>query len=307
MTRAAPKQRGAPVNGMLLLDKPAGLTSNRALQHVKRLLNARKGGHTGSLDPIATGLLPLCFGETTRIAGLFLSADKSYWVQIRFGVSTDSGDREGRVLREAKAAFSEAQLHAALEKFRGSFEQVPPMYSAVKRAGTPLYKLARRGIEVERAARAVTVHSLEVEKWGGDLLELRMSCSRGFYVRTLAGDLGDALGCGAHVRELRRLAVGDFSLDNAVTPQQLEALESPRERRALLLPTERGLAHLPEIKLAANAAQYLRRGRAVRAPPAEKGAASGLVRVYADGAGFLGLAEIGDDGKLTPRRLFQAG
>ncbi|MGR3914492.1 MAG: tRNA pseudouridine(55) synthase TruB [Gammaproteobacteria bacterium] len=306
MTRAAPKPRGAPVNGMLLLDKPAGLTSNAALQHVKRLLNARKGGHTGSLDPIATGLLPLCFGETTRIAGLFLGADKGYWVQIRFGISTDSGDRDGRVLREGGVAFSEAQLRAALEKFRGSFEQVPPMYSALKQGGTPLYKLARRGIEVERAARPVTVHKLEVEKWRGDLLELHLSCSRGFYVRTLAGDLGDALGCGAHVRELRRLAVGDFSVDNAVTPDQLEALESPRERRELLLPTERGLAHLPKINLAANVAQYLIRGRAVSAPPAEKGA-RGLVRVYADGAGFLGLAELGEDGKLTPQRLFRAG
>lgn len=305
MARGAPKPRGAPVNGMLLFDKPAGLTSNRALQHVKRLLNARKGGHTGSLDPVATGLLPLCFGETTRIAGLFLGADKGYRVQIRLGVSTDSGDRDGKVLREAEVAVEEAGLRAALDKFRGSFEQVPPMHSAIKRDGTPLYKLARRGIEVERKARAVTVHELELEKRDGNLLELRLSCSRGFYVRALATDLGEALGCGAHVSELRRLSVGDFSVEDAVTTEKLEALESPRERRALLLPTERGLAHLPEVKLAAGAAQQLRRGRRLRAPP--ENPARGLVRVYADGAGFLGLAEIGDDGNLTPRRMFAGG
>lgn len=303
MTRAAPKPRGAPVDGMLLLDKPAGVTSNRALQQVKHLLNARKGGHTGSLDPIATGLLPLCFGETTRIAGLFLGADKSYWVRIQFGAATDSGDREGKVVREGEVNFNESQLHAALEKFRGRFEQVPPMHSAVKQGGKPLYKLARRGIEVERAAREVHVHALSVEKWEGALLELQLTCSRGFYVRTLAADLGDALGCGAHVRELRRLGVGEFRVDNAVTPAQLEALASPRERRALLLPTERAVAHLPELKIADNLAQYLCRGRSVRAP---EDAARGLVRVYA-GAGFLGMGEVGEDGKLNPRRPFRAG
>ena len=299
------KRRGVPVDGMLLLDKPAGLSSNRALQRVKHLLNARKAGHTGSLDPIATGLLPLCFGETTKISGLFLDADKHYWVRIRLGVATATGDCEGEVLGECAVDFNRQQLEAALDRFRGRFEQVPPMYSALKQNGQPLYKLAREGVTVARAPRAVTVYALSLEAWHDDLLELSVSCSRGFYVRALATDLGDALGCGAHVQAHRRTGVGAFRIDNAVTPEQIEAVGSPAERRKLLLSTERGLAHLPELNLPDNIAFYLCRGRPVRAPSApQKSPPNGLVRVYSDGAGFLGLAELTEDGKVTPRRLF---
>ena len=310
------RRRGFPVDGMLLLDKPDGLSSNQALQQAKRLLNARKAGHTGSLDPIATGLLPLCFGETTKVSSLFLDADKRYWVRIRLGVATDTGDREGRVLKESPVEFDRPQLDAALDRFRGAFEQIPPMYSALKQNGQPLYKLARQGVTVPRAPRAVTVYELSVEKWRVDLLELRVSCSRGFYVRTLATDLGDALGCGAHVQELRRTGVGNFRLEDAFTLAQIEATDSPA-RQKFLLPTERGLAHLPEVSLPDNVAFYLCRGRPVRAPSvsqnarqnapqhaSQQAAKNGLVRVYSDSAGFLGLAEITDDGKVTPRRLF---
>ncbi len=299
------KQRGLPVNGMLLLDKPPGLSSNRALQHAKRLLNARKAGHTGSLDPIATGLLPLCFGETTKISGLFLDAGKSYCVQIRLGADTDTGDREGKVVQQRPVDFNEQQLHDALDKFRGDFEQIPPMFSALKKNGQPLYKLARAGISIERAPRPVTVYALSLEKWCDDLLELNLSCSRGFYVRTLAADLGEVLGCGGHVLELRRTVVGHFTIQNAITLAQLETIDSPAQRQKFLLSTEQSLTHLPIINLPDNIAFYLCRGRSVRAPTTtEETPQSGLVRVYSDSTGFLGLAEIAEDQKVVPKRLF---
>jgi len=288
---------------MLLLDKPAGLTSNQALQIAKRLLNARKAGHTGSLDPIATGLLPLCFGETTRVAELFLGAGKRYWVRIKFGVDTDTGDREGKPLRAAKVAFTESQLHDALQQFRGHIKQVPPMFSALKRAGRPLYKLARKGISVDLEARDVTVYELTVAQFRGDELDLELSCSRGFYLRALARDLGEALGCGAHVSELRRTGVGDFAVDDALGVAQLEALETPAARRQFLLPTERAVAHLPEVTVPDNLAAHLTRGRPVRID----GAAAqddGIVRVASPGHGFLGLADLAG-GKIAPRRLFR--
>ena len=300
------KRRGIAINGMLLLDKPAGLSSNQALQCVKRLFDARKAGHTGSLDPIATGLLPLCFGETTKICGLFLNADKHYWVRIRLGSATDTGDRDGKIISQGAVDVSRAQLDAALDKFRGAFAQIPPMFSALKQNGQPLYKLAREGISVEREPRAVEVYDLTVTKWRDDILELDISCSRGFYVRTLADDLGTALGCGAHVSELRRIGVGEFHIDNARTMAQLEAADDDA-RRGFLLSTEQGLAHLPQVNLPDNIAAYLCRGQAVRAPQHDNDKTDmkgGLVRVYSDGAGFIGLGEIGADGKIAPKRVF---
>lgn len=299
---------------MLLLDKPAGLTSNQALQIAKRLLNARKAGHTGSLDPIATGLLPLCFGESTRVAELFLGAGKRYWVRIKFGADTDTGDRDGKVLRERPVEFSPAELHDALAQFRGDIKQVPPMHSALKRDGRPLYKLARKGINLELEARDVTVYDLSVAQFRGDELDLELSCSRGFYLRALARDLGEALGCGAHVSELRRTAVGDFGVDEAVGIAQLEGAESPSARRRFLLPTERAVAHLPEVELPDNLAVHLTRGRALRvdsqaaqavatAMAGGEAGATCVVRVASPGHGFLGLADFAD-GKITPRRLF---
>lgn len=292
------KRRAVSVNGMLLLNKPAGLSSNQALQRAKRLLNADKAGHTGSLDPIATGLLPLCFGETTKISSMFLHADKSYWTQLQLGVATATGDREGAIEQRAEVQVSRAQLEDALAQFRGAFAQTPPMYSALKRDGKPLYKLAREGLVVDREPRMVQVSELTLLAFADDCVELRLACSRGFYVRALAHDLGVALGCGAHVRELARLGVGGFVIEDAISLTQLEAIGEPAERRKFLLPTDRALAHLPEVHLPENAAFYLRRGQSVRAPQD----IAGLVRVYSRD-GFVGLGECAD-GKLAPKRLF---
>lgn len=332
------KRRGAEVDGLLLLDKAEGFTSNGELQRAKRLLDARKAGHTGSLDPIATGLLPLCFGAATKISSLFLDADKTYEAEIRLGAATDSGDRAGKVIREAAINFSEAELQSALDKLRARREQIPPMVSALKHDGQRLYKLARAGKTVERAPRSVTIHALNLLRWRGDTISLEISCSRGFYVRVLAADLGEMLGCGAHVHQLRRTRVGHFELKDACSIADLESLPTPAARREKLLTVEQSVAHLPAVELPANLAQYTLRGRTVRlpaasqcAPAAERAAratdtaadgsaatdtaaaasakpantAEKLVRVYAAGAGFIGIAAVAGDGKLTPKRLFQ--
>jgi len=295
------KRKGLPVNGMLLLDKPIGCSSNQALQKAKFLLNAQKAGHTGSLDPLATGLLPLCFGETTKISGMFLHADKTYTVSIRLGVSTETGDSEGAVLRRHDVSISEEALLNILDKYRGDFLQTPPMYSALKQNGQPLYKLARQGVTVNREPRPVTVYSLDMLNWERDLLELKVSCSRGFYIRTLAEDIGNDLGCGAHVEVLRRTQVGDFRIDQGITMDQLEAILSPQDRAKVLLPTDEGLAHLPEVRLPENLARYIKLGQSIRASSTT---VPGLVRVYAETTGFIGLGEISSDFKLSPKRLF---
>jgi tRNA pseudouridine55 synthase len=215
------------VNGILLLDKPAGLTSNAALQAVKRLYRARKAGHTGSLDPLATGLLPICFGEATKISGFLLDADKHYRVQCRLGVRTNTGDAEGEVLEQRPVeGITEAALRKVIEGFIGDIEQIPPMYSALKHKGERLYNLARQGVEVEREARTVTIHALELLDFGGDTAELRVHCSKGTYVRTLVEDIGALLGCGAHVSGLRRLGVGPFDGSVMHDMDALEALAS---------------------------------------------------------------------------------
>ncbi len=307
MPRRSPGRRAparSDVSGLLLLDKPAGLTSNAALQEAKALLNARKAGHTGSLDPIATGLLPLCFGETTKISGFFLDADKRYWTRIKLGESTDTGDCEGSVLQtRPTAGIDAARLEKALARFRGEFDQIPPMYSAVKRHGRPLYKLARKGIVVEREPRRVVVHRLRLEAFEGDRIDLEIHCSRGFYVRGLAHDLGEDLGCGAHVVALRRLAVGELRVEDAVTLEALRGLDGVEARRALLLAGDAGLDHLPRVQLSVDAAYYLCRGQPVRAPRLP---ASGWVRLYSEAAGFLGLGTVLDDGRVAPKRLFHA-
>ena len=294
-------RQGLPVDGILLLDKPEGLSSNQALQQTKRLLNAQKAGHAGSLDPVATGLLLLCFGETTKISSLFLGADKSYRVGIRLGIATDSGDRTGEVTTEAPVQVSESRLAEVLDSYRGKSLQTPPMYSALKKDGRPLYKLARKGITVEREPRPVTVYSLEQEEFSGTLLTLAVRCSRGFYVRTLADDIGRDLGCGGHVEHLRRTGIGEFSINRAVTLQQLESIPTPRDRGTILLPTDRGLAHLPELSLPENLARYVRLGRSVRSAA---GLAPGLVRLYVESGGFLGIGEVTQDQRVQPKRLF---
>ena len=300
----AKSHRGYPLDGMLLLDKPEGLSSNQALQRAKGLLNARKAGHTGSLDPVATGLLPICFGETTKISSLFLGADKTYFVEIRLGAATDTGDRTGSIVSRFPVALETSRLDEVLDRYRGKFLQTPPMYSALKKDGQPLYKLARKGITVEREPRPVEVYSLEKESLEGDLLALTVRCSRGFYIRTLAEDIGRDLGCGGHVESLRRTAVGDFTIRDAVSLDQLESIVTHQDREALLLPTDRGLAHLPEIRLPENLARYLRLGRSVRIAA---GMHPGMVRLYMDTGVFLGLGEVTPDQRVQPRRMFGLG
>jgi len=297
------RQRGRRVDGILLLAKPAGLTSNAALQEVKQAFGAAKAGHTGSLDPIATGLLPVCFGEATKLSAFLLSADKRYHAVFRLGVATETGDSEGPVTRRSPVNVSDDDIERVMARFRGDFEQVPSMYSAIKKDGKPLYELARQGIEVEREARPVTVYSLSWERLDGDRLAVDLHCSSGFYVRSLADDVGSALGCGAHVEALSRTAVGTFSLDDAVPLERIKALRGNQsELDALLIPGDRGLEYMPGITLTTDAAFYLVRGQAVRAAALPS---SGLVRLYAEEAGFLGVGKVLGDGRVAPKRLFQ--
>ncbi|MEC9328876.1 MAG: tRNA pseudouridine(55) synthase TruB [Pseudomonadota bacterium] len=296
-------KRGRDLSGMLLLDKPWGLTSNAALQKAKQLLGARKAGHTGSLDPIATGLLPLCFGESTKLSGLFLGADKTYWTRIRLGEKTATGDCEGGVIETKPVTVKQPALEVALSQFRGRIQQTPPMYSAVKVNGQPLYKLAREGIEVERQPRTVNVYELELKSFDGQDLELVLKCSHGFYVRGLAQDLGDQLGCGGHVTSLRRLVVADLHVGDSVSLEDLESAPVGGGREKMLISIDHGLAHLPQIDLSIDAAFYLCRGQAVRASGLPK---EGPVRLYAQEAGFLGIGVVTDDGRVAPRRLMQA-
>ena len=300
MARRNSASRGDNLSGLLLLDKPQGVTSNEALQEAKRLLNARKAGHTGSLDPIATGLLPLCFGSATKLSGFFLGADKTYWTRIRLGERTATGDSEGDVVEKKPVTVSQDDIEKALLNFQGEFLQTPPMYSAVKMNGTPLYKLAREGIEVERSPRTVVVYTMELKSFDGLDLELELKCSRGFYVRGLAHDLGNLLKCGGHVVALRRLVVADLKIEDAVKLAELTAVPDLAVRQKILTPIDGGLSHLPEVRLSADAAFYLCRGQAVRAHGLPN---EGQVRLYAKEAGFLGIGMVTDDGRVTPRRL----
>ncbi|MCC7413087.1 MAG: tRNA pseudouridine(55) synthase TruB [Gammaproteobacteria bacterium] len=295
------------VSGILLLDKPVGCSSNEVLQRVKRLFHARKAGHTGSLDVPASGLLPLCFGEATKMSGFLLDAAKRYHAVFRLGVRTSTGDAKGEVVEtRPTAGIDAARVRAALARFRGEIDQVPPMHSAIKRAGTPLYKLAYAGETVEREARKVTVFEFELLSLVDDHAEVEVHCSKGTYVRTLAEDVGAALGCGGSVAALRRLEVGPFSLAAAVTLAALErqAAEGGAESLdALLLPADAALARHPDVQLSEDAAYYLRRGQPVLVARAPR---SGLVRLYDGERRFLGVGEVLDDGRIAPRRLLQA-
>ncbi len=287
------------IDGVLLLDKPAGLTSNAALQKAKWLLNAAKAGHTGTLDPMATGLLPICFGEATKFAGELLAADKRYAATVRLGVRTDTADAEGRITETRPVAATREQVEAALARFRGDILQVPPMHSALKRDGKPLYEYARQGIELQRTPRAVTIHALDLSTFAGDRLEFDVSCSKGTYIRTLAQDIGEVLGCGGHLTALRRTRIGKLHLENAVTLDALEALPA-ESRHALLQPTDALLAALPMLGLDEAAALRFSHGQAVRAG---EGSPAGQWRVYAADGRFLGLGRTDPDGRVAPVRL----
>ncbi|MGW8184077.1 MAG: tRNA pseudouridine(55) synthase TruB [Burkholderiales bacterium] len=288
------------VDGVLLLDKPAGITSHTAVQRVLRLLRARKGGHTGTLDPLATGLLPVCLGEATKFSHGLLGADKTYHATIRLGVTTTTGDLEGEVTGQAPVRVDALQARTALARFVGEILQVPPMYSAIKRGGKPLYKLARAGQELPREPRRIVIRALTLVRFAPPDLEISVACSKGTYVRVLAEDIGRELGCGGCLARLRRTAVGNFSAsDNLVSLEDLEALE-PERRLALLLPTDALLSALPRLDLRSDEARQLQLGQAV-----EWGRAGipGLVRIYGPDREFLGMAEVVEPGRIVPRRL----
>lgn len=286
-----------PVDGVLLLNKPVGITSNAALQKTKWLLNAKKAGHTGTLDPFADGLLPLCFGEATKFSAYLLDADKRYRAVLQLGVTTTTGDPEGEVLETREVSVDCAEVAAVLQRFRGEIEQVPPMHSALKHQGRPLYEYARAGIDIERPARRVHIRALDLVECSPPRVVLDVQCSAGTYIRTLAQDIGAALGCGAHLTALTRTAAGGFSLQQAHALAYLEALDAS-QRPGLLRPADCLVAHLPAVHLDAAGAEALCQGRSVAHPAAP----AGLTRVYTVGHAFIGLADA-DAGRLVPRRL----
>lgn len=293
--RRAPRRR---VDGVLLLDKPLGLTSNHALQAVRRLFNAEKAGHTGTLDPLATGLLPLCFGEATKFSSELLDADKRYVATVQLGVTTDSADAEGQVLQTRPVTSSRADVEAAMNAFLGEIDQIPPMHSALKRDGKPLYEYARAGIELERAARRVTITDLRLLDWTGERFVFEVACSKGTYVRTLAADIGERLGCGAHLAALRRTGIGRLDVATAHSMAELEALDLAA-RDGMLLPPDSLLGDIGRADLDMNDANRVTHGQAVR-----WNAAGGLrLRVYDAQGGFLGVCRTSEDGWLQPQRL----
>lgn len=300
------RRRGREVNGILLLDKPSGLSSNQALQRVKRLFDAQKAGHTGSLDPLATGLLPLCLGYTTKFSAFLLDADKRYRVRVRLGETTETADAEGAVIATAPVdGITEAMVLDILSEFVGLIEQLPPMYSAVKHEGQRLYKLAREGKEVERTPRQISIHRLELREFALPEIELDVHCSKGTYVRTLAEDIGKRLGCGGYVAALRRTGVGPY-IEGETAFVSLDELEARAEEQGpesldrLLLPLESTLGHCPAVRLSANSAFYLAQGQPVLVPQAPT---QGLVRLYDVSEHFLGVGEILEDGRVQPKRL----
>lgn len=295
------KQPRLSINGILLLDKPIGITSNAALQRVKQLLRASKAGHTGSLDPLASGMLPLCFGHATKVSQFLLAADKRYEVTAKLGVKTTTGDAEGEVI-ETCSDFSvnREQLQVVLNRFVGLIQQVPSMYSALKHQGQPLYKLARQGITIERAARDIHIYEIELLDLQTDQFTLRVHCSKGTYVRTLIEDIGEQLDCGGHVTGLRRLSVGVYQPDQMVTFEDIDKALIKNDIKPLLLPIESGLLHLPDVHLSTSSAFYFTRGQGVFLSKINH---LGLVRVYDQAQKFLGVGEISEEGKVLPKRL----
>lgn len=296
------KSRGRPVNGILLLDKPLNMSSNKALQIVKRLYGAEKAGHTGSLDPLATGMLPICLGEATKVSQYLLEADKVYQVSFKLGERTSTGDAEGEVTETMPCdGITEDQIKTAITGFLGDISQIPPMYSALKHDGQRLYELARKGIEVERKSRLIHISKIELLSFEHDVVELKVSCSKGTYIRTLAEDVANALNTVAYVTVLRRLEVGSFTDMPMVTLEQLELLaeDGSVELDKKLLPLDIGIMTMPELRLNDDLSYYLCLGQPVQVP---KAPTSGLVRLY-DDKRFLGIGEIKSDGLVAPKRL----
>ncbi len=288
------------IHGILLLDKRLGISSNRALQEVKRLFNAKKAGHTGSLDPLATGLLPVCFGEATKVSGMLLEDNKRYQVLIQLGTKTDTGDLEGDIVETRPVPeFTLDEIKAILKKFTGNIAQVPPMYSALKQNGKKLYELARSGKTVERLARHISIFELNLHDAQKDALELEVYCSKGTYIRSLAEDIGDTIGCGATVKALRRTQSGLFSISQAKTLEQLQGLDS-EQLMACLIDVDIPLKLLPSVQLTNQQATSIKFGQSLLDVGENT---TGSVRMYHE-HGFLGLGEMCLDGKLVPKKLF---
>ncbi|MBB1270161.1 tRNA pseudouridine(55) synthase TruB [Shewanella sp. SR44-3] len=306
----ARRSKGRQIDGIVLLDKDTGMSSNYALQRVKRFFNANKAGHTGALDPLATGMLPICLGEATKFSQHLLDADKRYLVTAKLGVRTDTSDSDGEVVQTRELNFTQAQLETALEHFRGDTLQVPSMFSALKYQGQPLYKYAREGIEVPREARPITVFELNFIKLEGDELTLDIHCSKGTYIRTITDDLGEMLGCGAHVIMLRRTQVADYPYDKMVSLADLEALVTQAQQQELavgelldplLLPMDTAVANFPEINLPESMLYYVMQGQAVQAAGLKIDV---LVRItIGEQRKFVGIGIMNDDGLLAPKRL----
>lgn len=302
---ARSRRDGRDVHGILLLDKPIGIGSNEALQIVKGLYNARKAGHTGSLDRLAGGLLPLCFGEATKMSGFLLNADKRYRSVFRLGEKSSTGDAEGTIIQTRPLPeVSMEQLERLLDAFRGEIDQTPPMHSAIKIGGQRLYKLAHQGLTVERETRRLTIHSLDVVEFDGRDLTVDVHCSKGTYIRTLAEDIGEALGCGARVERLHRTASGPFTAGNMIALDRLReyALEEHGQQvlDGLLLPMQAAVADLPSLNLSESVAYYLMSGQPVLVSHAPT---KGWVQLYRTGERFIGVGEVMDDGRIAPRRL----
>lgn len=300
------RNKGRSISGIVLLDKPTGLSSNAALQQVKRLFDANKAGHTGSLDPLATGVLPLCLGEATKVSQFLLDSDKQYRATIKLGERTDSADSEGEIISSCeKFEVSESDVNAALASFRGEIQQIPPMHSALKVDGVPLYKRARKGEVIERQPRTVVIYSIELVRFARTEIVLEIACSKGTYIRTIADDLGEMLGCGGHITALHRMKAGAFSEDAC---HSLEFLAGQKEASGfvgldeLLIPMDQAIQELPAVVLPSITADFVKNGQAVLVShlPAE-----GLVRLYEDEQ-FLGIGCIDDDGKVAPKRLVVA-
>ncbi|HBS18086.1 MAG: tRNA pseudouridine(55) synthase TruB [Halomonas aquamarina] len=296
------RRRGLPVNGVVLLDKPKGLSSNHALQRVRRLFDAQKAGHTGTLDPMATGLLPICLGEATKFSAHLLEADKMYRTRVELGVITDTGDAEGTVLERREVPnLAVEDIESVLTRFRGEIDQVPPMYSALKHQGKKLYELAREGKQVERAARRVSVYDARLLSFEGTAFELEVSCSKGTYIRTLAEDIGHALGCGAHISQLRRLKTGPFDGDAMWTLEALEALASQADREAELMPVDVLVDHLPSLSVDDTSFGRLAHGQSAELTVDEL-APDALARLY-HAETFIGLGVVKGPQEVAPKRL----
>ena len=299
-----PRKKGRDVHGVFLLDKPQDVSSNDIMQKVKRLFKANKAGHTGALDPLATGMLPICLGEATKFSQFLLDSDKRYVVTAKLGERTDTSDAEGQVVQSREVNVAEADILAALSAFRGEILQVPTMFSALKHNGRPLYEYARAGITVEREARPITIFELKFIDYQAPFLTLEVHCSKGTYIRTLVDDLGEALGCGAHVTMLRRLAVADYPIGEMMPIEDLALLADSfpnSELDRLLLPMDTAVASLPQLNLTAEQTKAVGFGQRVKFENSQ--ALSGLVRLFSENGQFLGIAEITVGNIIRPNRM----